>query len=321
MRRNPVLKRQGLLAVLIAAFSLFGLTAVRADDPEVLFSAKPGDRTTYAVSYWRGGSVGGRFTATTVVRYDLAVEIKSVSPEGVVATVTTGTVDVSVDGKRVLAPPDFDSLIYAAADGVPMDVRISADGIVDAVLDWDKVKASLTENAVAKAGTDNALRLTAESFFETLTPVAAGEILARPLALGAPGRIVKLESPARRTVDARGIALPSFASAAKGNWTFTLIPTPAQGRFPDAVTIEWLGVPNPEELRAILGAMADQLAETDPETAPAMSIIEQDARMWQRFIASYDPATGQLEELAGQMELRAGPIQRKVAIEAIAKAE
>ena len=109
------------------------------------------------------------------------------------------------------------------------------------------------------------------------------------------------------------------ASAAKGNWTFSLIPTPPQGRFPDAVTIEWLGVPNPEELRAILGTMAEQLAEIDPETAPAMSIIEEDARMWQRFIASYDPATGQLEELAGQMELRAGPIQRKVAVEAVAK--
>jgi hypothetical protein len=43
--------------------------------------------------------------------------------------------------------------------------------------------------------------------------------------------------------------------------------------------------------------------------------------MWQRFLASYDPKTGQLLEMSGQMELVAGPISRKVAVEAVAKAE
>ena len=90
---------------------------------------------------------------------------------------------------------------------------------------------------------------------------------------------------------------------------------------PGAQTVEWLGVPNTEELRTILGQVAAQLREVEPENAPAMSVIEKDARMWQRFLATYDPDNGRLLGMSGQMELVAGPIQRKVAIEAIAKPE
>ena len=101
-----------------------------------------------------------------------------------------------------------------------------------------------------KAGNDDALRRTAEEFFADLTPVAAAEIFARPLALSAAGRIVKLEAPARRSVDAKGIAIPSFTSNAKGNWTFSLVDAPSKNRLPGAVTVEWLGVPNAEDLRS-----------------------------------------------------------------------
>ena len=85
--------------------------------------------------------------------------------------------------------------------------------------------------------------------------------------------------------------------------------------------MEWLGVPNAEDLRAILKTVAEQFSQIEPESAPALAVIERDARMWQRFLASYDPKTGQLLEMSGQMELVAGPIQRKVAIEAVIKPE
>ncbi len=316
------MKRQSLTAALVAVFCLgFVLTPARADDPDVIFSVKPGDKSAYAVSYWRGGAFAGEMTPVTIIRHDLAVEVKSVSADEIVATVTNSAVDATVNGQRTLTPPDFDSLLYFAADGVPIDIKINADGIVGEVADWDKVKATLTARAVEKAGDNAALRMSAEAFFAELSPVSAGEIFARPLALSAAGRIVKLEAPARRSVDAKGIALPSFTSNAKGNWTFSLVKTPPQVRVPGAETIEWLGVPNTEELRIILGQVAEQFREVEPENAPAMSVIEKDARMWQRFLATYDPESGQLLGMSGQMELVAGPIQRKVAIEAIAKPE
>ena len=59
------------------------------------------------------------------------------------------------------------------------------------------------------------------------------------------------------------------------------------------MTVEWLGVPNAEDLRAILKTVAEQFSEIEPENAPALSVIERDARMWQRFLASYEPETGQ----------------------------
>jgi hypothetical protein len=74
--------------------------------------------------------------------------------------------------------------------------------------------------------------------------------------------------------------------------------------------------PEAEDLRAILASVAAQFSEIAPENAPALATIERDARMWQRFLASYAPETGELIEMSGQMELVAGPIQRKVAIEA-----
>ena len=129
------------------------------------------------------------------------------------------------------------------------------------------------------------------------------------------------EAPGRRQVEAKGVALPSFTSNAKGNWTFSLIDAPTRNRVPGAVTVEWLGVPNAEDLRSILKTVAAQFSEIDPESAPALSVIERDARMWQRFLASYEPDTGRLIEMSGQMELVAGPIQRKVAIEASTKVE
>lgn len=319
--RKPVLKRQSLAALVAAALCFLGLPAHAEDDPEVIFSAAPGDTSRLAVSYWRGGSFAGKPTPVTVIAYDLAVEIKSTGPDGTVAAVTISTVDVTVNGQRVLTPPDFDSLLYLAAAGIPIEIEISPDGIVDQVGNWDSVKASLAERAVEMAGDDEVLRRTAGEFFASLTSVAAGEILARPLALSAAGRIVKLEAPARRTVDAKGVALPSFTSNAKGNWTFSLVDAPSRNRLPGAVTVEWLGVPNAEDLRAILKTVAEQFSQIEPDSAPALAVIERDARMWQRFLASYDPKTGQLLEMSGQMELVAGPIQRKVAIEAVAEKE
>jgi len=315
------LKRHSLAAALFVASCLLGPGAHAQDGPEVIFSAVPGDSPAYEVSYWRGGSYAGKPTPVTVITYDLEVGFKSAGADGLVATVTSTGVNVTVNGQRALVPPDFDSLLYFAADGVPIDIEISADGIVGAVADWDSVKADFKARALEKAGGDEALRLTTEDFFGGLTAVAAAEILARPLALSAAGRIVKLEAPARRSVDAKGIAIPSFTSNAKGNWTFSLVDTPSKNRLPGAVTVEWLGVPNAEDLRAILKSVAAQFSEIDPDNAPALAVIERDARMWQRFLASYDPKTGQLLEMSGQMELVAGPISRKVAVEAVAKTE
>ncbi len=228
-RGNPDLKRQSPIAALVAVFCLcFVLTPAQADDPEVIFSVKPGDKSAYAVSYWRGGAFAGEMTPVTIIRHNLDVEVKSVSAEEIVATVTNTAVDTTINGQRTLTPPDFDSLLYFAADGVPIDLKINADGIVGEVADWDKVKATLTERAVEKAGDNAGLRASAEAFFANLSAVAAAEIFARPLALSAAGRIVKLEAPARRSVDAKGIALPSFTSNAKGNWTFSLVQTPPQ---------------------------------------------------------------------------------------------
>ena len=86
----------------------------------------------------------------TVVTYDLDVEVKSAAAEGIIATVTSTAVDVTVNGQRVLAPPDFDSLLYFAADGVPIDVKISPDGIVGEVANWDSVKADLSSASDGK---------------------------------------------------------------------------------------------------------------------------------------------------------------------------
>lgn len=315
------MKRQRLAAALLAALCFLGPPAHAQDDPEVIFSVVPGDNPSYEVSYWRGGSYAGKPTPVTVITYDLEVGFKSASPDGLIATVTSTGVNVTVNGQRVLVAPDFDSLLYFAVDGVPIDIEISSDGIVGAVADWDGIKADFKARALEEAGSDEALRKTAEDFFADLTAVAAAEIFARPLALSAAGRIVKLEAPARRSVDAKGIAIPSFTSNAKGNWTFSLIDAPSKNRLPGAVTVEWLGVPNAEDLRAILKTVAAQFGEIDPDNAPALAVIERDARMWQRFLSSYDPKTGQLLEMAGQMELVAGPIQRKVAIEAVIKSD
>lgn len=310
------MKRQSLAAAFLAAACVFALPAAAAGDPEVVYTVETGDSATYAVRYIRGGSLGGRPILVTAVSYDLAVDIKSVTPDQIVATVTTSAVDLTVNGQRVLDPPDFDSALYLAAEGLPIDVSITPDGIVEEVEDWDSLKATLEERVLEKAGKNQTIRATAHDFFGGLGAGPAAEVFARPLALSAAGRIVKLSAPARRSVEAKGVALPSFTSAAKGNWTFTLVDAPTVSRLPGAVTIEWLGVPNAEDLRAILKSVAAQFSEIEPESAPALAVIERDARMWQRFLTSYAPGTGQLLEMSGQMELVAGPIQRKVAIEA-----
>ena len=311
--------RQTIATAIVAAFCLLAPAAQAEDEGEVVFSVQPGDSAGYGVKYWRGGARGGTPTPVTIIAYDLGMTVKSVGPEGAVATVTSSAVDVTVNGQRVLNPTDFDSLLYFAAEGVPFDVEVSPDGIIGAVANWDAVKADLKARALEKAGSDEALRRTTEEFFAALTPVAAAEVFARPLAVSAAGRVVKLRSPDRRSVDAKGIALPSFTSNAKANWTFSLVDAPSRNRLPGAVTVEWLGVPNAEDLRAILKSVAEQFSQIEPESAPALAVIERDARMWQRFLASYDPDTGALLEMSGQMELVAGPIQRKVAIEATAK--
>lgn len=310
------MNRCRLAAAVIAAACAFAPSAKAAGDPEVIYSVAAGDEATYAVRYFRGGSFGGRPTPVTAISYDLGVTIKSVTPEAIIATVTTSAVDVNVAGQRVLDPPDFDSALYLAADGLPIDIAITPDGIVGDAEGWDALRTTLEERVVARAEKNETIRATAHEFFASLTATSAAEILARPLALSAAGRVVKLAAPDRRSVEAKGVALPSFTSAAKGNWTFTLIDAPARNRLPGAVTIEWLGVPNAEDLRAILGSVAAQFSEIEPENAPALALIERDARMWQRFLASYAPESGQLLEMSGQMELVAGPIQRKVAIEA-----
>lgn len=317
MKRKPNVKRYRLAAaaVIVTAWAL-AAPAQAAGDPEVVHSVAAGDSATYAVRYWRGGSFGGRPTPVTAISYDLGVTIKSVTPDAIIATVTTSAVDVNLAGRRVLEPPDFDSALYLAADGLPIDIAITPDGIVGDAMNWDSLRTTLEERVVARAGSNEMIRTTAHGFFEGLTATSAAEIFARPLALSAAGRVVKLSAPDRRSVDAKGVALPSFTSAAKGNWTFTLIDAPTRDRLPGAVTIEWLGVPNAEDLRAILGSVAAQFSEIDPENAPALALIERDARMWQRFLASYAPESGALLEMSGQMELIAGPIQRKVAIEA-----
>lgn len=314
--------RRPLIAGLLVAFMLWpGLVPAAAnDDPDILFAASPGDRLAYAVSYWRGGSVGGRPTPVTVIRYNLDVGIKTADGERIVATVENRSVDVSIDGSRVLDPPDFDSLFYLAADGLALDVTLTPDGIVDSVEDWERVRAELTARAIAKAGDNRSLRLAAETFLAGLSAGGAAELLARPMALAAPGRIVKLAAPDRRLVDAKGVALPSFTTNARANWSFSLLDGPAASRHRDAMRIEWLGVPDTAELRTIIAAIAGQLESIEPGSAPAMAMLEKDARMWQRFTADYAGGTGQLIELTGQMELRAGPILRKVAIEALPRA-
>ncbi len=305
----------------LAGLCLLAGAARAADDPEVIFAAKPGEHFSYSVSYGRSGTVGGRGTGTTLVRYDFDVTIKSASPDGIVATVTNSGVDMSLDGTRMLTPPDFDSLLLLATDGLPADIELTPDGIVDKVADWDRLKAELTTRALLKAGNDETLKKTVETFLPTFDAVAAAEIFARPLAMSAPGRIVKLKAPDRTSVEAQELELPSFVTHAKSHWTFTLIEAPKTGPSLQGVTIEWLGVPDSEQLRAILATVAGQLRDIEPDDQPAFSVIEKDANMWQRFLATYAPDTGILRRLSGEMELRAGPIQRKVAIEANAKPE
>ena len=167
----------------------------------------------------------------TVINYDLDVGIKSASPEGIVATVTHTAVDVTVNGQRVLTPPDFDSLLYIAADGLPIDVEISADGIVGEVDDWDSVKATLIERAKEKAGERRGAPPDRRRVLrQPQRRRRRRDLRAAARARAPPAGSSSSRRPARRQVEAKGVALPSFTSNAKGNWTFSLVDAPTRNR-------------------------------------------------------------------------------------------
>ena len=75
-----------------------------------------------------------------------------------------------------------------------------------------------------------------------------------------------------------------------------------------------------EALKAILAPIGEQLAEITPLDDETREAIERDGRMWQRFSATYDDASGQLLAFQGLMEMEAGPFKRRVALEARAPA-
>lgn len=303
----------GLMALTLLVLPAASL---RAEPLSVPFAVEAGDDFTFAVRYLRATTMDGRPNPVVSVDYDLELKITEVDATGIRATVRSHGTNVAVDRQRIIAPPDFDSLVFLAADGLTAELEIAPDGGLVRVVNWEALRGELSAEAARRAGDNPAMIETLDALLPTVSAVDAIQFFARPLAMSAPGRIVTFNPPDQNSVTARGIELPSFATYAAGAWTFDLVRRPD---IPDSITIEWLGIPGTEELRAILAPIGEQLERISPLSEETRAEIAANGRMWQRFAATYGAEDGHLVEFQGVMELQAGPLGRRVAIEARAK--
>jgi hypothetical protein len=313
----PTALRNVLAAGLLALPIVFGLAGPSAADPRsVPFVPAVGDTQSFAVRYLRTSSMNGAAEPVIAVDYDLEFKVTAADENGFKATILNHRVNVAVDRQRVLTPPDFDSLLLLAIDGMTADVEIGTNGALVRVTNWDALRGELTAKAKQLAGDNQAMMGTIDAFLPRVGEADAVQIFARPLAMSAPGRIVSFDPPERTSVDTGKLELPSFATYAAGRWSFDLVQGPD---IPDSVTVEWLGVPGTDELKAILAPIGAELGKTSQLTDETRAAIAQDGRMWQRFSATYDTKDGVLLAFQGAMELQAGPLRRRVALEAAAR--
>ncbi|WP_421723498.1 hypothetical protein [Bauldia sp.] len=273
-----------------------------------------GESTTLNVRYLRVTANDRRPDPVVSVDYELELRVTERQDDRFLAEVRNQRTNVTVNRQRVLAPPDFDSLLLLAIDGMTAELEMTDQGALVSVSNWDNLRQPLIDKAVRLAGDDETLVETARTFLPDIDAESAVQVFARPLVISAPGRMVAFDPPERRAAEARDAAIPGFANA-RGRWSFDLLP---RSPLPDSVTVQWLGVPATESLRAVLEPLRDRLARINPDNDDTLATIEADGRMWQRFSATYDDETGQLLAFQGAMELTAGPLQRRVAIEAAA---
>ncbi|MCP4384862.1 MAG: hypothetical protein GY798_26190 [Hyphomicrobiales bacterium] len=300
------------LIVLLAAVA----PSASAKPMTVPYAPTIGESTTLLVRYLRVTAMERRPEPVISVEYELELTITSPKPDGFHAQVRSSRTNVMVNRQRVLDPPDFDSLLLVAVDGLTAELDITQQGAVAAVTNWDTLRAPLIQKAISLAGDNQALAETARTFLPSIDSAGAVQVFARALAISAPGRMIAFDPPDRMAAEAADAVLPSFATHARGRWSFDLLPEPL---LPDSISVQWLGVPGPEALRAILATIGEQLSRIGSLDQDTRKAAEEDGQMWQRFSATYDQKTGRLLAFQATMELTAGPLQRRVAIEAMAK--
>lgn len=316
MRPRPALSHT-FLAGLIALPVFLGSAGWAVAAPlSVPYEVEAGDTFSYVVRYLRTALVGGQPNPVVSIDYDLEMEITATDRTTISATVRNTGMNITVDGQRVLSPPDFDSLIFLTIDGLSAELELANDGALIRIANWESLRDEMVDRAKELAGEDPGMITTLETFLPSVGPADAVQFFARPLAISAPGRIVTFNPPEQTSATAENVELPSFATYADGSWSFDLIP---RDDIADSITVEWLGVPSPEGLRSILAPIGDQMAKSSSLTEEEWAEIENSSRMWQRFAATYDDEDGQLLEFQGLMELHAGDLIRRVAIEARAK--
>lgn len=279
-----------------------------AEPMSVPFAVAPGDSQSFFVRYLRATSIGQSAEPVLSVDYELEFAVTAVDDDGISATVRNFGANVALDRQRVLTPPDIDSLLLQAVDGLTADIHINPDGSLDRVTNWDALRGDMIDRAKKLAAGNEDMIKAVDLILPNVNAIDAVQLVARPLAMSAPGRIVTFDPPERTSVNVARIELPSFATYAAGAWSFDLV---QRNDIPDNTTVEWLGVPSAAELQAILAPFAPR--DGDGEGAAP------DGRMWQRFSASYDEASGELLFFQGVMELQAGPLRRRTALEAQAK--
>ncbi len=316
MRIATILKTMGTAgaAAWCLAFLASGPTA--AEPVSVPFAMHVGDSSTFSVRYLRTTALGGTPGPVITVDYELALKITGVEDKGVNATIRNTGMNITIDRQRVLGPPDFDSLLLAALDGLDADLEIGADGAPVRVTNWEALRPTLIARAQALAGDNHAMIQTLDAFLPKVSEVDAVQILARPLALSAAGRVATFDPPQHTSLEAGKLRLPSFASYAAGRWSFDLSP---RSDLPNSVTISWFGVPGAADLKAILSQAGEQASRMSPLSEETRAAIENNGHMWQRFAATYDDRDGRLLKFQGMMELKAGPLERRIALEATAK--
>jgi len=316
MRIAAVLKTMVAAGVAVWCLALPAAGPTAAEPVSVPFAMHVGDDSALAVRYLRTTAMGGAPGPVIAVDYQMELKVTGVEDKGLSATVRNTGMNITIDRQRVLGPPDFDSLLLAALDGLTAELEISSDGAPVRVTNWETLRPSLIDKAKALAGDNQAMIRTVDAFLPKVSEVDAVQILARPLALSAAGRVAAFDPPQRTSLEARGLRLPSFATYAAGHWSFDLVPSPD---IADSLTVQWLGVPGAEDLKAILSQAGEQANRISPLSDETRAAIENNGRMWQRFSATYDDRDGRLLKFQGVMELKAGPLERRVALEATAK--
>jgi len=316
MRIAAILKNVVTAGAAVWCLALMASGPTAAEPVSVPFAMHAGDSSTFSVRYLRTTAMGGAPGPVIAVDYEMELKIAGVADKGLSATVRNTGMNITIDRQRVLGPPDFDSLLLAALDGLTAELEISADGAPVRVTNWETLRPTLIDKAKALAGDNQAMIQTVDTFLPKVSEVDAVQILARPLALSAAGRVATFDPPQRTSLEAGTLRLPSFATYAAGRWSFDLVPRPD---FPNSLTVQWLGVPGVEDLKAILRQAGEQANRISPLSEETRAAIESNGRMWQRFSATYDDRDGRLLEFQGVMELKAGPLERRVALEATAK--